>query len=254
MNDGPFTIALPAPAQTEITAIPYPASPASVARAGVRATLVLGHGAGAGQRHPYMVGTAERLRARGISVVTFDFPYMQSGKKLPDKREVLDVCFRTVFDTVRRQAASAKAKPTRLFAGGKSMGGRIASQVAADSGEEGIDPEGLVFLGYPLHPPGKPTQLRDKHLPNVRAPMLFVQGSRDVFGTTEELRPLVRKLGRAGAPGAGSALYAVDGGDHSHTVPKRGHLPQDEVLAAIADAIVGWMVQTSDKRAMNVRA
>ena len=137
-----------------------------------RLTLLLAHGAGANQRHAYMVGTAERLSARGISVVTFDFPYTEQGKKLPDKNDVLEACFRDVFAAVRAKVDGA------LFTGGKSMGGRIASQVAAKGG---IDPAGLVLLGYPLHPPGKPTQWRDKHLPEVKARCSSCRGRADAL-------------------------------------------------------------------------
>ena len=221
MKAGPFSIAV---GRGEVTAIAYPtATPPG-------ATLLLSHGAGAGQLHPYLVGTAERLRARGVDVVTFDFPYAEAGKKVPDKNDILEACFRTVFATVRELTPGGDG--TGLFAGGKSMGGRIASQVAA-KGE--IEPAGLVFLGYPLHPPGKPDQRRDAHLPGVRAPMLFVQGTRDPFGTPAELAPLLPRLAR------GSALVTVEGGDHSHAVPKRGGAPQDEVLASIAQTIADWM-------------
>jgi predicted alpha/beta-hydrolase family hydrolase len=221
MKAGPFRIALES---GKVTAIAYPAARA------VRATLLLAHGAGAGQRHPYMAGTAERLRARGVTVVTFDFPYMENGKKLPDKGDALEACFRVVYEAVRARA------PESLFVGGKSMGGRIATQVAA-KGE--IAPAGLVLLGYPLHPPGKPTQRRDAHLPKVRPPMLFVQGTRDAFGTPAEIAPLLPTLAKR------SVLLPVEGGDHSHAVPKAvmksAGLSPDAVLASIADAIVEWM-------------
>ncbi len=119
--------------------------------------------------------------------------------------------------------------------GGKSMGGRIASQVAA-SGQEGI--AGLVFLGYPLHPPGRPDQLRWKHLADIRAPMLFVQGSRDAFGTPDELRAVFRGL--ATAPD----LCVVEEGDHSFKVPKRSATPQEQVYEFVLDEIVRWLRQS----------
>lgn len=229
MKPGPFPIALD---DGEITATVYPAARA----ASTTTTLLLAHGAGAGQGHPYMIGTAERLRARGVSVVTFDFPYMERGGKLPDKNGVLEACFRAVFTAVRRETDGA------LFAGGKSMGGRISSQVAAKGD---LDPAGLVFLGYPLHPPGKSRSSgvdRAAHLPKVRAPMLFVQGTRDVFGTPSDLAPLVPKLAE------GSRLFAVEGGDHSHVVLKRGGVAQDAVYAGIADAIAQWMGERERER------
>jgi predicted alpha/beta-hydrolase family hydrolase len=217
MKPGPFRVAL---GDGEVTAIGYPATREPCA------SFLFAHGAGAGQRHPYMVGTAERLALRGVSVVTFDFPYTEQGRKVPDLGPVLERCLRAVFDAVR---ASTEGP---LYAGGKSMGGRIASQVAAKGA---IDPAGLVFLGYPLHPPGKPAQRRDKHLPSVRAPMLFVQGTRDVFATPDEIAPLLPTLAK------GSVLFPVEGGDHSHAVLKRSGVPQDAVYAAIADRIAAFM-------------
>jgi predicted alpha/beta-hydrolase family hydrolase len=206
----------------DVTAIAYPAATPF-------ATLLLAHGAGAGQRHPYMVGTAERLKARGVSVVTFDFAYTERGKKLPDPNDALEACLSAVFAAVRSVADGP------LFAGGKSMGGRIASQCAAKGT---IDPAGLVFLGYPLHPPKKPETRRDRHLPAVRVPMLFVQGTRDEFGTRDEIAPLVATLAQTAK---GTRFYEVVGGDHSHAVPKRGGVGQAEVFEGIADAIVEWM-------------
>jgi predicted alpha/beta-hydrolase family hydrolase len=193
------------------------------------ATLLLAHGAGAGQKHPYMVGTAERLRARGVSVVTFDFAYMQEGRRAPDRKDALEARLRDVYAAVKVDAEGP------MFAGGKSMGGRIATQCAAAGT---IDPVGLVLLGYPLHPPGKPEQRRDAHLPKVKAPMLFVQGSRDAFGTREEIEPLVAKLAKTTK---GTRAYVIDGGDHSHAVPKRGGVPQADVYEQVADAIAAWM-------------
>jgi predicted alpha/beta-hydrolase family hydrolase len=244
---GSFRVAISPAAEVTATAYPAVASPAApaahTAPAGAELALLLAHGAGAGQRHPYIVGTAKRLSERGISVVTFDFLYTERGKKLPDRNDALEACLRAVFDAVRAKTDGL------LFAGGKSMGGRIASQVAA-KGE--IETAGLVFLGYPLHPPGKPREAppgrsargkrepRDKHLPGIRAPMLFVQGTRDSFGTAAEIAPLLPGLTR------GSRLVPVEGGDHSHTVPKRGGTPQETVLASIADEIAAWMRARGD--------
>jgi predicted alpha/beta-hydrolase family hydrolase len=221
MEAGAFRVAIES---GDVTAIAYPADEPF-------ATLLLAHGAGAGQRHAYMVGTAERLRSRGVSVVTFDFAYTERAKKLPDPNDALEGCLAAVYRAVKPRATGP------LFAGGKSMGGRIASQCAAKGA---IDPKGLVFLGYPLHPPGKPDQRRDRHLPDVKAPMLFVQGTRDVFGTRDEIAPLVAQLARTGN-GMGTRFYEVEGGDHSHAVPKRGGVPQGEVYEGIARAIVEWM-------------
>ena len=147
------------------------------------AALVVGHGAGAGQNSPFMVRTAEGLAARGIAAATFDFPYMTARRSVPDRPPVLEQAWR---DAIARARTELSGLP--LFIGGKSMGGRIASQVASQ-GVEGVS--GLVFLGYPLHPPGKPEQRRDAHLPAIAQPMLFVQGSRDPFGTADEIRELL---------------------------------------------------------------
>jgi predicted alpha/beta-hydrolase family hydrolase len=172
-----------------------------------RATLVLAHGAGAPQTHPWMVAMARALAERGVDVVTFNFLYTERKKKMVDRAPLLEATWRAVLEVVRTQ--SDLAKPT--FAGGKSMGGRIATQVAAEDGVR-FRAQGLALLGYPLHPPGKPEALRDAHLPAVRVPMLFVQGERDAFGTREEMTPLALRL--AGSS-RGTRLYVVEGGDHS---------------------------------------
>src|SRR5215471_16680669 len=164
-----------------VSALVYPAMPGK--RAGI--TLLLAHGAGAGQRSPFLMRFASGLAARGVDAVTFDFPYMERGRRIPDTNPKLEACYRAAIEAAR---GHGKLGRNRLAIGGKSMGGRIASQVAA------IDAQGiaaLVFLGYPLHPPGKPNELRAKHLAAIRAPMLFVQGERDAFGTPDELRPIL---------------------------------------------------------------
>ena len=190
------------------------------------AALVLAHGAGAGQSSPFMTRFARGLVERGVSAATFDFPYMAARRKMPDKAPVLEACWRGAIS-----AARAQLPDVPLFIGGKSMGGRIASQVVA--GEH--DPvAGLVFLGYPLHPPGKPEQRRDAHLPGITEPMLFVQGSRDAFGAAQEIRDLLPRLQRA-------EIYEVAGGDHSFKVSGRGGPKQDDVIAGILDEVVRFM-------------
>jgi predicted alpha/beta-hydrolase family hydrolase len=191
-----------------------------------RAVLVVAHGAGAGQTSPFMVRTAEGLAARGITAATFDFPYVTAGRHVPDRPDVLERSWREAID-----AARAEAGDLPMFIGGKSMGGRIASQVAS----QGVsNVRGLVFLGYPLHPPGKPEQRRDAHLPAIREPMLFVQGTRDAFGTAEEIRELIKRLHQA-------TLFEIAGGDHSFKVGGRGAPKPDEVLARILDHVVEWI-------------
>ena len=188
------------------------------------AVMVLAHGAGAGQKHPFMVGMAQALAARGVSVVTFDFPYMRERRKAPDRAPVLESAFRDVITAARE---SAPALP--LFIGGKSMGGRMATHLGA----QGLDHlKGIVVFGYPLHPPGKPEQPRTAHLPSIVAPMLIVQGERDTFGTPDELRPVIKTMT------ALVTLHVVDRGDHSLTV--RG--PQGKrVLDDVADVVGEWV-------------
>jgi len=197
-------------------------------RAGV--ALILAHGAGGGQASPFMVRCAADLASRGIDTVTFNFLYIERGRRLPDKSDRLEACYRAVIAAMRIEAA---LDGSRLAIGGKSMGGRIASQVAA-GGDVG-DLAGLVFLGYPLHPPGKPERRRGAHLPRITAPMLFVQGERDAFGTPDELAPIIADL----APRA--ELYAVAGGDHSFKVRKSDGLSQAAADSAVQDKVERWL-------------
>ena len=194
------------------------------------AGLVLAHGAGGGQRSRFMVLAATAFAVRGITVATFDFPYMADGRKVPDRAPILEAHWREAIAAARRDPAFAGLP---LFIGGKSMGGRIASQVAAQH-VEGIT--GLVYLGYPLHPPGKPGQRRDRHLPGIAEPMLFVQGTRDAFGTAEEIRELLPRLGDR------ARLFEVPDGDHSFNVriSVAGKGP-DAVLTEIFDTVTGFI-------------
>ncbi len=221
----PDTLRIPIEDGESVAAIRY----AAASRRGSGMTLILGHGAGAGQRSAFMIDFATGLAGRGIDVVTFDFPYMERGRRLPDPNERLEACYRAVIDGVRRDRG---IKGRGLAIGGKSMGGRIASQVAAGLS----DLAGVVLLGYPLHPPGKPRQLRIKHLPAIAAPLLFVQGARDAFGTEDELRPVLAALPSA-------ELYLVKDGDHSFKVPKRAGVAQAQIYAAIQDKIDAWLLQ-----------
>lgn len=212
------------------TAVVYPAqSP------GPRpSTLILAHGAGAGQRHPFMVGFARGLSDRGHNVVTFNFLYMQQHRRVPDRMPQLVTCYQAVIAAARQHVASAR---DRLFIGGKSMGGRAATHAAAD--DPALSIEGIVLLGYPLHPPGRPDQLRDAHLPRVGRPMLFVQGSRDTFGTPVELKPIIEKLTPR------PTLHEVAGGDHSFKVSGRDAKKQAAVYGEIQDAIAEWVTVVS---------
>jgi predicted alpha/beta-hydrolase family hydrolase len=191
--------------------------------------LILAHGAGAGQRSSFLVGFAQGLSAAGLDVVTFNFLYTERGRRLPDRAAILMDCFHAVIDAVQAQLSSARQT---LVIGGKSMGGRIATQVAA--GNPSVPVAGLVLLGYPLHPPGRPAERRDSHLGSVKRPMLFVQGSRDAFGTPNEFSGILEVL----SPPA--TLYVVEGGDHSFKTA--GNDPaRQAVLADVRQVIVDWI-------------
>jgi predicted alpha/beta-hydrolase family hydrolase len=208
------------PGRGRVSATAYGPSGASM--------FLLGHGAGSNQKTPAIVHFAEALAARGKAVVTYNFPYSEAHRRVPDPNDVLEEVARAAIGAARERARGAM-----LYAGGRSMGGRIASQVVArgDAGEV----EGLVLLGYPLHPPGRPEQLRTKHLPNIRIPVLVVQGARDAFGTPEELRPALATIP------ARVELVVIDDADHSFKVPKRSALSQSQVTERIVDVVARWV-------------
>jgi len=220
----PRSLAVPLEAGAVTTALVYPAA------GDAHAALILGHGAGAGQLSAFMVEFARGLAAFGLDLVTFNFAYTEQRRRIPDRAPALEACYRSVIDAVRTGVPSARHG---LFIGGKSMGGRIATQVAAGDPERPI--AGLVLLGYPLHPPGKPTERRDKHLPAVGRPMLFVQGSRDAFGTPSELTPILDAL----VPRP--LLHTIAGGDHSFKLPRKDSAAQAAVHGEVQGAIVGWI-------------
>ncbi len=219
----PESLTIPVNETDSITALLYPAPIAKR----LKTTIILGHGAGGNQLSPFMKSFAAALSERGFDAVTFNFVYSEKGRGSPDQRPKLEACYLAVIDTVMAQK---KLKGNRLVVGGKSMGGRIASHVAPQ--REAVS--ALVFLGYPLHPPGKPEQLRDQHLKEVTAPMLFVQGSRDPFGTPEELKSVIKNLKLP------AKLFLIDLGDHSFKVPKSTGLTQPDVFAQILDEITQW--------------
>jgi predicted alpha/beta-hydrolase family hydrolase len=205
----------------QVTAIVYPA--ASRNRMNLR--LILAHGAGSNQMSSSMTRTATGLAERGIETVTFNFLYSEKRKRVPDKNDKLEAVWRRAIEIL------GESDGRSLVIGGKSMGGRIASQVAAATGA-GI--AGLVFLGYPLHPPGRPENLRASHLPAIRAPMLFVQGEKDAFGTPSELQPILGTLEHA-------ELCVVEGADHSFKVPKRAARSQDAIDTFVLDEVQSWL-------------
>jgi predicted alpha/beta-hydrolase family hydrolase len=181
--------------------------------------LVIAHGAGAGMDHPFLVGFAGAMNDLGVATVRFNFPYMEAGRRSPDTPAVAVAAWRAAME-----AAGSRAEGGAVAAGGKSFGGRMASVAVA----EGMAASGLVFLGYPLHPPGKPERIRDDHLYGIRVPMLFLHGTGDPFAQPELLAAVVKKLGRR------ATLHEVEGGDHSFNV--RGHkLPPHEVGASLAE-------------------
>lgn len=189
------------------------------------AALILAHGAGAGQKSAWMTKAAAALAERGITCATFDFPYITAGRKVPDRAPVLEEHWRRMLDQGRAEFGRLP-----LFVGGKSMGGRIASHVVSQ-GAEGV--RGVLFFGYPLHPPGRPEQRRDAHLPNIAEPMLFVQGSADTFGTEKEISELLPSLQRA-------TLHTIRGGDHSFKVPG-GAKAQQPAFDEAMNAAAAWM-------------
>lgn len=196
------------------------------------AALVLGHGAGAGQKSTWMVNAAQALAASHIACATFDFPYITAGRKVPDRAPVLEEHWRATLLAARERFAGLP-----LFIGGKSMGGRIASHIAAQ-GVDGVS--GLVCFGYPLHPPGRPEQRRDAHLSQITLPMLFIQGSKDTFGNEDEVTDLVRGLPLA-------TLHVINGGDHSFKVPG-GAKAQAPAFAEVIAAAADWMRTTAGRR------
>lgn len=195
--------------------------------------IVLAHGAGADQRHRFMVAMARRLSDRGASVVTFNFLYTERKRRSPDRAPVLEATWTSVLDAVVDRLKPAGA----VAVGGKSMGGRIASQVVASKpGTQGWRRVGgLVLLGYPLHPPGQPEKPRVAHLPSIDVPILLVQGTRDTFGTREEVEPIF------GALKTRVDCEFIEGGDHSFGVPKSSGHTESQILDRVADRVVTWI-------------
>ncbi|MEO8605693.1 MAG: alpha/beta family hydrolase [bacterium] len=190
-------------------------------------TVILAHGAGTDMTHHLLLAFADGLAARGVATVRFNFPYTERGRRAPDPAPVLEACYRAVLEQVRVDAGVGSG---RLVIGGKSMGGRMASHIAA----QGAAVDGLLFLGYPLHPAGKPQQLRAAHLAQIAAPMLFLTGTRDPLCPLERLRPVVATLPRA-------TLHVVEDGDHSFAVRKRSGRDAAAVLDELLTASLAWL-------------
>jgi len=192
-----------------------------------RLLYVLAHGAGAGMRHHFLAQAADVFAGRGIATYRFEFPYMQAGKSRPDSPGVAESAVRKAV------AAAAHAAPgLPLIAGGKSFGGRMTSQAQAHEPLPGV--RGLVFLGFPLHAPGKPGTSRAEHLTSVDVPMLFLQGTRDEFAQLDLLQQVVKGLGDR------AALHLIADGDHSFRVPKLTGKSEADVMKELADTFQQW--------------
>ena len=188
--------------------------------------LIIAHGAGGPMYSPFVTIFHKGLAERGYLTVKFNFPYMEARRKVPDKKEILEASYREVIETVK----SSKYHPKRVFVGGKSMGGRIASQVVA-AGEE-VD--GLFFLGYPLHRPGQPDVLRDEHLYRIRKPMLFLSGTKDQFAKRELLDQVVAKLGN------NAELQWIENGNHSFDT-RQGKDAQIKIYSDVMETLDSWV-------------
>jgi len=194
---------------------------------GARLLYVLAHGAGAGMRHPFLETVAQLLGERGVGTLRYQFPYMERRASRPDPPAVAAAAVRAAVAEAGRVAPGLP-----LVAGGKSFGGRMTSTAQAEAPLPGV--RGLVFLGFPLHPPGRPGDSRAEHLARVQVPMLFLQGERDDFADLKLLRPVVKRLGER------ATLHLVEGGDHSFKVLKKTGRSDVEVMGELVAAIVGW--------------
>ena len=193
-----------------------------------RACYVLAHGAGAGMEHPFMAAVAAGLAQRGIATLRYQFPYMERGAKRPDPPQLAQATVRAAV-----MQAQQLVPDLPLFAGGKSFGGRMTSQAQATAPLPGV--RGLSFLGFPLHPAGKPSQSRAKHLFDVQVPMLFLQGSRDALAALDELHPVCQALGSR------ATLQVFADADHSFHVPARSGRNDGQVRDDMLDALAAWI-------------
>ena len=229
----PVAFQLPGDPDTTVAAALYPAEGERL----LDALFVFAHGAGAGHFHPFMAGYASALAARGITVVTFNFPYMEKRRKTPDRAPVLEDAFRRA---IAGAVAHRHVKASKLFIGGKSMGGRIATHLGAnlDQWPEAPRPSGVIAFGYPLAPPrSKRTGDRVTHLKMLAVPTLIVQGTRDPFGGPDEITEAIADAD----PAPPIEIMTVDGGDHSFAVLKSSGRDQNQVHAEIQDAVADWI-------------
>ncbi|MGQ0648534.1 MAG: alpha/beta hydrolase family protein [Gemmatimonadaceae bacterium] len=192
-----------------------------------RFVYVLAHGAGVGMQHAFMQSFAKKLTERSAATLRYQFPYMEAGKSRVDSP---DVAVATVLAAARK--ANELLPATSIIAGGKSFGGRMTSEAQSRSPLPGV--RGLAFLGYPLHPPGKPGTSRADHLKEVDVPMLFLQGTKDEFAQLDLLQPVITSLGER------ASLELIEGGDHSFKVPKSTGRSADDVMNLLCDTLVAW--------------
>jgi predicted alpha/beta-hydrolase family hydrolase len=193
---------------------------------------VLAHGAGAGMRHPFLGRIADALAGQGVATLRYQFPYMERKTRRPDPPAVATATVRAAVALAQRLAPELP-----IIAGGKSFGGRMTSTAQAAEPVPGV--RGLAFLGFPLHPPGKPAVTRGEHLDAVRVPMLFLQGDRDEFAELILLRQVLRKVGPR------ATLHLVNGGDHSFSVPKKSGRTPEDVFAELANTIAAWVTTST---------
>lgn len=201
--------------------------------ANVRAGLVLAHGAGAGMTHPFMDQVATGLAEHGVATLRFQFPYMEKGSKRPDSPAVAHAAIRVAVAAARRRCGDLP-----LLAGGKSFGGRMTSQAQALAPLDSV--RALVFLGFPLHPAGKPSIVRAEHLADIRVPMLFIQGTRDKLAEPKLLAPVIRNLGKR------VTLHPIADADHAFHVPARSGRRDGDVISEICEAVAEWMTGVVD--------
>jgi uncharacterized protein len=204
------------------------------APANPQACYVFAHGAGAGMNHAFMAAMAHGLVEHGIATLRFQFPYMEQGSKRPDSPAVAQAAVRAAVEEAARQLPGVP-----LFAGGKSFGGRMTSQ--AQAAQPLAEVRGIVFVGFPLHAPGKPSVLRASHLADVDLPMLFLQGTRDELADLDLVRQTTAKLGRR------ATLHIVEGADHSFHVLVRSSRNDAQVRDELLDVMAGWMKAHRDR-------
>lgn len=195
---------------------------------GSKHVLVFAHGAGAGMKNKFMEQASLCLAEHGIATLRFNFPYMEKGKKVPDTKPV---CAATIKAAVEKASKLCLKLP--IFAGGKSFGGRMTSTAASEGLLQNV--KGIVFFGFPLHPPGKPSSERAEHLYKVTIPMLFLQGSRDALATLDLLKPVIKKLGK------NTELFLIKGADHSFHCPKEYGLKDGDVIEMMCAEAKEWM-------------